>query len=89
MKGNNYFMISFTAQIPDGEIIFEKETKWDPDGKGKQEVQVGVDPLKFNSQAENEKSVYITKLIANILREYLKRYDAETDLIDEIENQIL
>ncbi len=89
IKGNNYFMIHFVPQLQHMKIMFERENKWDKDGKGKQEINVGVDPLIFNKFTEKEKSIFIIKLIAKILTQYIKKYNGDTEAIRELESLIL
>jgi hypothetical protein len=89
LQGNTYFMIHFTRQVPHQEIVFEDEKKWDQDGKGKQEVNVGVNPSVFNSLSEDEKLTFIVKIIARTLREYVKKYNGDAELVDKVESLIL
>lgn len=89
LQGNNYFMVRFTRQVPHGEIIFENERKWDQDSKGKQEVHAGVDPAIFNSLTEDNKRKFIINIIAQVLREYLEKYNRNADLVNKVESLIL
>lgn len=89
VQGNKFFLIHFNRTQPIDEIRYERENKFDEDSYGRQQVNVGVNPRSFNSFTEKQKSVFIIKLIAKILKGYYQKYAVDLSIIDKVEALIL
>jgi hypothetical protein len=84
LQGNNRFNIFLNPNLSEGEILFADENKWNPVGKGFQDVDVGVNPSKFNLLNYNEKNKFLIGMIVDVLKEVNKKYKLDLNTIKQV-----
>ncbi|OGH10430.1 MAG: hypothetical protein A2857_05420 [Candidatus Levybacteria bacterium RIFCSPHIGHO2_01_FULL_36_15] len=89
IQGNHLFNVYFNPELSVGEILFADENKWNPVGKGFQDVEIGVNPSKFNPLSDKEKNEFIVQHITKMFTEVNKRYKLDLKALKQVESIIL